>query len=293
MPTPKEITQDPRLALRRLELSLGAKEGQLRAEMQALTAGDWREHLPYSVAETYFEDAALQVEYAGHVDSCAYCKTMLDAIHPTNEQVALFSEEASASIPPPRSPNVRALWIALPLAASIALIAFMSVRFHSAQMQSAPQRQALMAALRAHPETLLQLESSDQPAARFQAAKYYFALEQPQIAYRQIGEALSLSGLPAEEVAAISHAADVPRANPGAAIENAASVLNAPGSTDAVPKSDSYLTKAQSQARLGLHAEALSSIQSYLEARDTDPKVVSEYSKAAITAYQTPASSGM
>ena len=290
MPTPKEIAQDPKAALRRLELSLGAREGQLRAEMQALAAGDWREHLPYSAAEAYFEDVALQVQFGRHVDSCAYCMTMLDAIHPTDEQVGIFADEAAASSPPRPRPN-QLLWIALPLAASLALVSFLAVRHYASESRAASERQALVAALRAHPEKLLELESSVEPAARFQAAKYYFALEQPQIAYRQIGEALSLSGVPAEEVSAIAHAADLPRLNPGATIETAASTLNLPASAGAQRKSDAYLAQAQSQARLGLHSEALNSIQSYLESRDTDPKVVSAYSKAAVTAYQPVSSS--
>lgn len=94
MTTIKQIAKDPRKALSQLEKELGVESGGLLADMSNLgEAGeDWSKHLPYGVAAAYYGDASARAQFEEHVNSCTYCKELLQTIHPTD--VDAFVERA-------------------------------------------------------------------------------------------------------------------------------------------------------------------------------------------------------
>ena len=96
MTTLREIAEDPRKALSNLEKRLGAEPGDLLRDMERLgpPGSEWAKHIPYRVAASYYDDERARTAYEGHVDSCEYCKTMLDSLHPTAVEAADFSSRA-------------------------------------------------------------------------------------------------------------------------------------------------------------------------------------------------------
>lgn len=295
MPHIKQIAQDPRKALNDLEKELGAERGALLREMNRLAGkdDDWTKHLPYLIAESYYEDEALRARYEEHVDSCEYCKVLLQTLHPPDPQVVDFAREAAAReaavARPARVPSARrslpAYWVPLAMAASVTITVFAVPQLQREGVLSSPlrERRLVVDELRQEPSRLVNLETSNNPTERYRAAQYYFAIEQPQLAYRQIGEGLELSGLTAYDAREITTAADVPSVNSAETIESAARRLANLQSTSSNKDSADYLEIARLQAKLGFHDEALKSIRQYLKARDTDPKIVAEFSETALS----------
>lgn len=291
MPTVKPLARDPHGTLRRLEKSLGAAPGELLEEMRALSDDEWDKHLPYAVAANYFNDVALQLEYGPHVDDCGYCQELLNAIQPPLEQVEQFAKSAAAASPLPKtlkslhgvSPSGR---MYMALAASVLLTFFAFVLGGALSKPDYSNRLALVNELRANPDVLSSLESSTDPQRRFRAAKIYFELQQPQLAYGQIAEGLALSGVSPDDAQAIAAAAHVPDNASGASLASAAQQLDQLQRQIASQDSNAYLEAARLQAKLGLHEEALQSIQKYLKAKDTDPSIVADYSQATFRHFE-------
>lgn len=96
MTTIKQIAQDPRKALRELEIKLGSNPGELLREMEQLSppGEEWGRHLSYRVAASYYDDEQTRTAYQAHVDVCDYCKTLLDTLHPTSLEAAEFASRA-------------------------------------------------------------------------------------------------------------------------------------------------------------------------------------------------------
>src|SRR5688572_24057912 len=96
MTTIKQIAQDPRNALRELEIRLGAEPGDLLKDMERLSppGEEWGKHLPYRMATSYYDDEKAQTLYQPHVDECDYCKTLLETLHPTSLDATEFASKA-------------------------------------------------------------------------------------------------------------------------------------------------------------------------------------------------------
>ena len=60
----------------------------------AASTGSWRGHISLEAALSFFDDGEVQSAYSDHVDSCAYCQNLLDAMHPTDQAVADFEYAA-------------------------------------------------------------------------------------------------------------------------------------------------------------------------------------------------------
>lgn len=96
MTTIKQIAQDPRKALRELEIKLGTSPGDLLRDMEQLSppGEEWGRHLSYRVAASYYDDEQVRTTYQAHVDECDYCKTLLETLHPTSLEAAEFASKA-------------------------------------------------------------------------------------------------------------------------------------------------------------------------------------------------------
>lgn len=290
MPTIRQIAQDPHNTLKDLEKELGSEPGALLEDMARLagTGDGWKNHLPYLIAESYYEDEAARAQYQGHVDACEYCKTLLQTLHPSDPQARDFAEQATAAQRTVQGGSARrsvpAYSIPFAVAASIALtaIAVPALQQAGTLRSSVRGKQLVVNSLRMEPSALMRLERSDKPVERFRAAQYYFAVEQPQLAYRQIGQGLQLAGFNESDTSKITTAADIPSDKSAATISNAAQRLPNLEAAAATKDPTDYLEVAEAQAKLGLHNEALKSIQKYLKARNIDPQTLAEFSDVAL-----------
>jgi hypothetical protein len=291
MATVKRIDRRSGDPLRRLEESLGATKEQLLEEMGFLAESqeDWESHLPYSVAARYFNDVGLQEQYSPHVDSCAYCQQLLDAVNPPIEQIEQFSREAAAGEAGGNRNSGGAStskWRYIPLAASVVLAVCSVAFFGFAQKSDEKTRLSLVNELRQNPGELSRLETSADPNERFRAAQWYFELQQPRLAYSQVADGLAMAGVSATDVEGVAKTAEASTASSSKSVQDAVSRLAAIKQQGLSKNAAEYLEMAQLQAQLGMHRPALQSIQAYLKARDTDPKVIAEYSRAVMAAYE-------
>jgi len=296
-----EIAQDPRKALKKLEKELRVREGTLMREMQehADGIGDWTEHIPYNLAVGYYESSTTRQRYASHVDRCRYCQRLLESLHPTDLQASAFLREAVRTRPLGHTRRKPGYPIAGAVAASVIVTALASllavpklqslgVLHTPADSQSAqtseqtlsPFTDALTDELRKQPNRLTELQASREPTERFLAAKYYFAANAPELAYRQIGAGLQLSGLHAADASKITTVADRP-SDAGAAATDLSEAAQQLPRLEATARTDDptdFLDIARAQARLGRHQQALISIQRYLQAEHVDPKMLADFS---------------
>jgi hypothetical protein len=284
MPGMKDIAEDPRKALKALENELGSKDGSLLNEMRLLMGdgGGWENHLPYIVAESYYEDEKARNAYQSHVDSCEYCKTLLQTIHPSDAKITSFAKEATAQVGDPWRRFVPAYSVPLAAVASVALTvgAVLGLQLYNVIPFPGADTQFAVNDVRRQVSRLAELEASNNPTSRYRAAQAYFAIEQPQQAYRQIGEGLQLAGLNAIEARKITTAADLPRdGSAETLVQAAAHVANL--KTDAADREPTRLLElAMAQAKLGFHKQSLESINKYLELKNLDPKLRAEFERS-------------
>lgn len=300
-----EIARDPRKALKDLEKGLGVGEGTLMREMQALAdeIGDWTQHIPYTLAAGYYDSPTSQERFRSHVDGCTYCQHLLESLHPTNLDTVAFVREATRAVPPEPSRHRPARSLSLAIAASILVTALASLLvvpgLQSAGLLHNPAGDSygsfsvmtlghrgsttvLVEELRRRPTRLSQLETSNLPAERFLAAKYFFAADKPELAYQQIGEGLQLAGIHPVDARKITAVADLP-SDDSAAADIAEAAQQLPRlQADAQPDDPAdFLEIAKAQAKLGLHKEALASIHRYLQTQHLDDKTLAEFSSVA------------
>jgi len=305
-----EIARDPHKALKSLEKDLGVREGTLMREMQELAdeIGDWTQHIPYTLAAGYYDEPATRERYQTHVDGCDYCQHLLESLHPSDLQATEFARSAACATPSTRGRRRASLSLPFAMVAS-ALIAAVASFFAIPKLQtrgilpgaatarpllaasSAPDPnraniRLLAAALLDQPNRLIDLQDSTEPAERFLAAKYYFAANKPKLAYQELGEGLKLAGVQPVDAQKIKTVEDLPSDKSAAAEDLARALQQLPHSHSKAPgeSSTDFLQIAQAQARLGLHEEALASIERYLKTqRDIDPKIVTEFSSIALS----------
>ena len=312
-----EIARDPRKAMENLEKSLGVGRGTLIREMQQLAdeIGDWTQHIPYDLAASYYDSSTARERYRCHVDGCTYCQSLLESLHPTGLQTTLFVREAvrARSQHRPR----RTQWRPIAIAASVSfLLAGLASLFVVPTLQTAgildipagarsefaylyavdheADFALLKQALRTRSSLLSQLQASRQPAERFRAAKYYFATNEPQLAYQQIGAGLQLAGLHPADAKKITMVADLPSDESAAAADLTRAAQQLPRLQAAAQPStpNDFLDLAKAQATLGLHGEALASIKRYAMTQHVDPKAVANLSSVARPKPTTPVPTG-
>jgi len=282
----RQIAENPRKALTDLEKELGAKPGALLGHMDQLAGkgDDWRTHLPYGIAASYYEDESARVQYQSHVDGCEYCKTLLQTLHPSDFQARDFAHKAKRLHQPAMRRSLPAYWVPLAAAASVAVsfVAIPQLQRGGYLPSAVRETQLVVKNLSLEPSALSKLETSLDPTERYRAARYYFAMEQPQLAYRQIGEGLELSGLGATDAMKITTAADLPREQSAPALAQAARRLDALKAAPSNGDPAHYLEVATTEAKLGMHEQSLKSIQKYLEAKKADPAIVAKFSESAL-----------
>lgn len=301
-----EIARDPRKALKDLEKDLEKEEGTLMRDMQRMAdeIGDWTQHIPYTLAAGYYESVTTRERYQPHVDECAYCQQLLESLHPTDLQTTEFTKSAVRAASPgtrSRSTPSGALKIVasvlITFAASLLIVPQLEktglLHGHTARpvltASSIPYPSDLAnisflsEALKQEPNRLVELQLSHEPKERFLAAKYYFAANKPELAYQELGEGLQLAGHPVEAVQ-VTTVSNLPSDKHAAAVDLTKAVQQLPQlQATAQPGAPSeYLEIAQAQARLGLHDQALISIERYLQAQHVDPKTLADFATVAL-----------
>ena len=307
MGTLSSLVRDPSKSLMDIEEKLGGGPGSLLREMRD-PGGDgdeWKAHLPSTLAATYFEDPEVRKQFQAHVDGCEYCQGLLDAMHPSNVESALFANHA-ARVPHKHATKVWPVALAAALAAVVvtglaSLIAVPKLQMaglvdtpeigdtlaSSGSGQRAAER--LIASLREHPGKLAMLEVSKQPFDRYVAANYYFAVDKPELAYQQIGQGLRLAGVHAADAKKIIEASNLPSDSSSAQdLAKAAQELPQLAASAKANDPADYLEIAEAQAKLGRHPEALVAIQQYLKATNADRRVLEDFSKVELAKPATP-----
>jgi hypothetical protein len=290
MTTISQIAADPHKALNNLEKDLGVAPGTLLREMdqRAKEIGDdWTQHLPYTIAATYYDRPETQAQCKAHVDDCAYCQRLLESLHPTDLKIKEFAAQAARAQPGRARRLLPAYWVPTTAAASFA-VAGLAAFFALPQLElaglihtPAHDKATLVRELRTQPTRLATFEKSPEPSERYQAARLYFAADKPQLAWQQIGEGLELAGLQPIEVRKISTAADVPSDGSAQYLVNAARRLAALDASASKQDPTLFLERAELQARLGFNTDALKSIQKYLQATNVEPKTLADFSETA------------
>jgi len=294
MATLRQIAKDPRKALADLEKELGVRPGDLVREMDhfAQETGDWTEHIPYGLAAEYYDSPKAQAQFQSHVDGCGYCQRLLETVHPSDVQAEDFAK-AAVRAQPNRKHALGSSWTTKFAVASVLVLAIAAiaaprfVRKREVIAQVLNERPTLAQELRTQPTTLVRLEKSDNPVERYEAARVYFAADKPELAWQQIGQGLQLAGLTPGTAQRITSAANVPSEESAATLAGAAQRLHAlQTKLDAARQGRKdpsiYLERAEVEAKLGLNADALKSIQQYLEATNVDPKILADFSKTAL-----------
>lgn len=289
MPTLNQIAENPRKALVDLEKELGVAPGSLLLDMTEVTReGDWTEHLPYGAAAIYYQNDAVQQQYQTHVEGCSYCKRLLETLHPSDLQAHHFARIAANAQPLPEKRSGLALY---GLAASI-FAAAIAVTFHdrigsmipAATIDIDNEKITAIDELRTEPSMLLRWERSSVPLDRYRAARMYFAADKPQLAWQQIGRGLELAGVSPADAQRIVTASDVPSGKSAQTLSMAAQQLTHLKTDSRKRPATEYLEAAEVQAKLGSHGKALKSIEGYLKATRTDPRIVEEFAEAAVVA---------
>lgn len=297
MPEVTKNAEDPAKLLENIEKEYGAAPGELQREMAELAelAGDWRDHLPYEVAQSFYLNDAIRRRFAAHVDACPYCQRLLETLHPAEEAVAAFEDAAVAAIsalPPVAEPRP---WR---LAASFALVAaslvgyvaypaiFSGIGFdplgRQAALELSEDSSALVDTGRLRIVTAAALgkwEQQDNIEAQFSAAHFFFLTGEERLAYERLRNALVTGGV--DHIIA-DNWMEASIVDEGTATENLVEAVRELGTLRkalAINMGDPamYVRVAGAHARLGQNGPALASIHAYLTSTRQDPEVVAQY----------------
>jgi hypothetical protein len=224
------------------------------------------------------------------VEDCGYCKGLLETLHPSAVQVEDFAKAATRAQPQRAPRRVKAVWVPVTAAAAVFATGFGSLFVLPGLSEGellgarAPRHDVttLTHELRTQPSTLVRLEKSDEPRDRYEAARVYFTVDKPQLAWQQIGQGLELAGVQPVDAQKITTAADMPSDKSAQTLAKAAQRLSTLQSNTSANDRTVYLERALVQAKLGLNTDALNSIQQYLKATNADSKTLADFSDSAL-----------
>ncbi len=177
--------------LLREDLEPAFDEAAALAAMEAMAeeAGDWRGHIPYAAARSYFDDPDTCAHYESHVDECTYCRRLIDALNPTETVLDRFRELLS---------QVHGTGDQSPAEG----MANSPVNY--ASDVSVPG--SLYDEFMADPGFLRALEVKDDVTAKFQAARIYLDAAQQELAYKRIVEGCALANVDRQVVDCLNSA---------------------------------------------------------------------------------------
>jgi hypothetical protein len=268
-------------------------EAAALAEMDALAekAEDWRDHIPYPAALNYHEDPELLAQYEPHVDSCAYCQRLIDALHPSDRLIGelqtlrrqIDAEEDGEAAPRRGFASSASSFNPLPLAAAVMVGVVGTWLFLNNASTSGSLYKpddATIASFLMDPDQLEVLEASNDAVSKFRAAKIYLATEHSDLAYQRIGEGFALANVGDALVQRVVAAPELP-GDPKTSLEEAARELSALSSKPRLADEE-QLRVMQLQAQLGQHSEALSSLKSLLESQQNAASVIQALEAASL-----------
>ena len=165
-------------------------EGLAAMAEMAEEAGDWRGHVPYAAARSYHDDPAVCAHYEAHVDECAYCRRMIDALNPSQKLLEGFRElvqqvqgrGAVAEEVPSRVFD----YVSANVAAGSSYCEFLS-----------------------NPSYLQALEAEDDVMSKFKAARIYLETPRQWLAYQRIGEGCALANVDGDVIGYVTAAGQV------------------------------------------------------------------------------------
>lgn len=299
MPEVIKNAADPAKLLKDIEKEYGAAPGELQREMAELAelAGDWRDHLPFEVAQSFYLDDAIQRRFAAHVDACTYCQRLLETLHPADEAVAAFEDAAVAAnsalqrlwrfvalrlrrrvVPVALAASLLVGFVAYPLLNSIGLAPF----GRYAALELSEDSSALVDTGRLRIVTAAALgewEQQDNIETQFSAAHFFFLTGEKRLAYERLRNALVTGGV---DIIIADNWMEASIVDKGAATENLVEAVRELGTLRKALATNTgdpamYVRVAGAYARLGQNGPALASIHTYLTSTRQDPEVVAQY----------------
>ena len=193
------VMSDPtKHVLLREDLEPAFDEAAALAAMEAMAeeAGDWHGHIPYAAARSYCDDPDTCAQYESHVDECAYCRRLIDALNPTEKVLDSFRELLQQV----QGDDNHSLAEGM----ATSLVSY-------ASEVSAPG--ALYDEFLADPGFLQALEVKEDVTAKFQAARIYLDASYQDLAYKRIIEGCTIANVDRQVidcVASATHSWDDP-----------------------------------------------------------------------------------
>jgi hypothetical protein len=260
------------------------------------TAGDWKEHLPYDAAVSYFVDDAVRRQFEAHVEACAFCQEMLDTLNPSDRtidalhQAAIetYLDEVAVTAKAPSDDGwLKPVWpIAASIVVGLGLIGYMmtSEEITPALIREAPIQVVMNSERPSLPEALdriATLERSPKIEDQFLAARLYFDSGLDQLGFRRIGDGLAYAGADPLLVQAVAEINDN-RALDAEQLIQIRNRFEAMSRMNLVEPSD-YVQTIELSAALGERAAALQAIEGYLRINESTQPVAGVFDQIVIT----------
>ena len=272
------------------------------AELDAV-AGDWKEHLPYDAAISYFADESVREQFEAHVGGCVFCQEMLDALNPSNQilgelhQAAMetyidnVAAAAAAEEQPTSTPERNRGWYVIPVAASLVAGFVLGSQYPiMPKLDSGPMIVAEDSRGGFIPvsfEDIAVLEESPTVEDQFLAARLYFDNNLDLLAYRRLGDGLEYAGADGLLVRAVSDVPNIDALN-AHTLRNAEMTLLQLQNAE-ISRREDYVRKIEVSAALGLRESALAAIDGYLRTDTDTQEIASVFDRVVLNSiYQIP-----
>ena len=251
-----------------LDPAFDEAEALAAIEEMADETGDWRGHVPYAAARSYLDDPGISAQYEAHVDGCAYCRRLVDALNPTQQLLDGFHELARKV----RDVNDWSIHKSM----TSWLVDYLS--------QKSPAG-SLYSEFLADPGCLTTLETREDVTAKFKAARIYLDAARQELAYQRIGEGCALANVNRHVIACMTSVAQ----SWSDRTESPADSARELSRLVAQPRLESESQRLHVigvLARLGQHPMALTSLHTLLITRGDADEVVNALEAAELVIAQ-------
>ena len=246
------MADEEKHVLLRDDLEPAFDEVEVLAEIEAMDdewPGDWREHIPYAAARRYREDAETCARYEGHVDECDYCQRMVEALNPLEDvlrELDKLRRRLGIGMPvggAEEAARSSADWAGLKNAIGDAL---------GNVLQDVGQ--------------LATLEATNEPTAKFEAARIYLETKQAGLAYERIGQGFALANVDRIFIDCVNTAAN-PEREAMKSLRDVAGEMSRLLDAGRLDNETEMLRLVEGLAQLGQHGMAMDSLWTVLTRR--------------------------
>ena len=246
------MADEEKHVLLRDDLEPAFDEVEVLAEIEAMDeewAGDWREHVPYAAARRYRENPETCARYQGHVDECVYCQRMVEALNPPEDVLRELDELR------------RRLGIGMPVA-GVEEAAWRSADWAGLKNAIGDALGNVLLGV----DRLATLEATEEPTAKFEAARIYLETEHAGLAYKRIGEGFTLAKVDSVFIDCVNAAAN-PEREAVKSLRDVAREMSQLLEGERLDGETELLRLVEGLAQLGQHRMAMDSLWTVLTRR--------------------------